>query len=146
MLSGEPQTEGDEYLQKMNENLHKKFRRVNPHYPSNHPGISEDFGQMIPPNPLALSNLHQINGDYKSNLSKTIIGNGQGLIANVPSKNGDDDDDDDIVLVSDDDSVEKPTKKTSDRNALISFAISLKNRFSFVFFLLFLKISFIPIK
>ena len=107
----------------MNENLHKKFRRVNPHYPSIHSGISEDFPHMIP-DPHVMSDPHQLNGDYKSDLSKPMVGNGQGSAADVPSTNNnnnnddeenDDDDDDDIVLVSDDDSVEKPTTKTFDR-------------------------------
>jgi hypothetical protein len=46
----------------------------------------------------------QVNGDYKNNLTKPIVDNGQ--------------DDDDIVLVSDDDSEEKKS------NSIVVFGFS----------------------
>lgn len=116
-LLGVDRSSGDAYLQTMNENLHKKFRRPNPHHPLIHSGGSEDFPHLIA-NSHLISDLHQINGDYKNNLNKPTIGNGQGLAAAAPPpssigstrKTDQHEDDDDIVLVSDDDSAEKPVK------------------------------------
>ncbi len=83
----------------MNDNLHKKFRRQNHldiQYSSLHPTV-EDFSYR---NNNQLYHPSQLNGDYKNNINKSTIGNGQALSTG-------EDDDDDIVLVSDDDSEEK---------------------------------------
>lgn len=92
----------DLYLQTMNDNLHKKFRRTN-----QHPFSSDRDGTHLNNNYL----LNQFNGDYKINSNaKPIIDNGQNLKTttnNNANQGGDDDDDDDIVLVSDDDSTDK---------------------------------------
>lgn len=92
----------DPYLQTMNDNLHKKFRRTN-----QHPFSSDRDGTHLNNNYL----LNQFNGDYKINSNaKPIIDNGQNLTTtnnNANQGGGDDDDDDDIVLVSDDDSTDK---------------------------------------
>ncbi|CAF0802448.1 unnamed protein product [Rotaria sordida] len=104
----------DSYLQTMNDNIHKKFRRQNHfghHYSSLNP-ISGNFShnQIYHPN--------QLNGDYKNNINKSTVGNGQVLSKNNGNNNNNDDDDD-IVLVSDDDSEDKKSE-TKTNNLSIS--------------------------
>ncbi|CAF0738227.1 unnamed protein product [Adineta steineri] len=99
----------DAYLQTMNDNLHKKFRRQNhheqPYSPLQHPS-STDFSHI---NQMYHSG--QLNGDHKNNINKPANGNGQILSTSGANADGDDDDDDDdIVLVSDDDSGERKTE------------------------------------
>ncbi|CAF1084216.1 unnamed protein product [Rotaria sp. Silwood1] len=109
-IDGSP---SDSYLQTMNDNLHKKFRRHNHfdhRYSSLHP-ISGDFSHN---NNNQIYHLNQLNGDYKNNINKPTVGNGQVLTKNDNNNNNNDDDDDDIVLVSDDDSEDKkPETKTN---------------------------------
>ncbi|CAF1906932.1 unnamed protein product [Rotaria magnacalcarata] len=116
-LLGISNAQSEAYLQTMNDNLHKKFRRqnhVDQHYPSVHP-TSTDFSHNNNNNDQIYFP-SQLNGDHKNNTNKPANGNGP-----ILSKNGGDDDDDDIVLVSDDDndddddSVDKKseTKNTS---------------------------------
>ncbi|CAF0803622.1 unnamed protein product [Rotaria sordida] len=104
----------DSYLQTMNDNIHKKFRRQNHfghHYSSLNP-ISGNFShnQIYHPN--------QLNGDYKNTINKSTVGNGQVLSKNNGNNNNNDDDDD-IVLVSDDDSEDKKSE-TKTNNLSIS--------------------------
>ena len=107
----------DTYLQAMNDNSHKKFRRQNhleQQYGS-HPPSSTDFSHTnnnANPNPMYHSN--QMNGDYKST-NKSPLDNGQTSSTGAANANhNDDDDDDDIVLVSDDNSGDKkPETKTN---------------------------------
>jgi hypothetical protein len=100
----------DSYLQTMNDNLHKKFRRPIHQYSSLHATDQEYLHMNNNNNPMYHSG--QLNGDYKNNINKPTIGNGQALA--TAHTGGDDDDDDDIVLVSDDDSGEKkPETKTN---------------------------------
>lgn len=112
----------DAYLQTMNDNLHKKFRRSNNPFGSLH---STDREFLHPNNNNNNPSHHQhhlgqLNGDYKNNINYSTMGNGQG----EAKKDNADDDDDDIVLVSDDDSEEKkPEAKTNSK--LISLIISL---------------------
>jgi hypothetical protein len=94
----------DSYLQTMNDNLHKKFRRPNHQYSSLHPTDDE---YLHINNNNAMYYPGQLNGDYKNNINKSTIGNGQALSMGHTGGGGGDDDDDDIVLVSDDDSGEK---------------------------------------
>ncbi|CAF5158483.1 unnamed protein product, partial [Rotaria sp. Silwood1] len=94
-IDGSP---SDSYLQTMNDNLHKKFRRHNHfdhRYSSLHP-ISGDFSHN---NNNQIYHLNQLNGDYKNNINKPTVGNGQVLTKNDNNNNNNDDDDDDIVLV-----------------------------------------------
>lgn len=102
---------GDAYLQAMNDNLHKKFRRPNQPFGSLH-ATEREFLHTNNNNLNPNYHLGQVNGDYKNNNNYPTVGNGQG---NVKKDGGDiDDDDDDIVLVSDDDSEEKkPETKTN---------------------------------
>jgi hypothetical protein len=86
----------DSYLQTMNDNLHKKFRRQNHQYSAPTDFLHNNNNQIYQPG--------QVNGDYKNNLTKPIVDNGQ--------------DDDDIVLVSDDDSEEKKS------NSILVFGFS----------------------
>lgn len=98
----------DPYLQTMNDNLHKKFRRQN-HFeqpyptPSGFPHMLNNNADMYPAAPL--------NGDYKNNQNQPALGNGQAATAGASN---DADDDDDIVLVSDDDSGEEKSASKSD--------------------------------
>jgi hypothetical protein len=97
----------DSYLQTMNDNLHKKFRRQNHlelQYSSLHQ-TGEDFSYKNNNN-NQIYHPGQLNGDYKNNINKSTIGNGQVLSTG-------EDDDDDIVLVSDDDSEEKKINSTN---------------------------------
>ena len=83
----------DSYLQAMNDNIHKKFRRHSQHPASAHTAledISHSHNQISHP-------AVQLNGDHKNNIARPAVANGQGL----PTTGGGDDDD--IVLVSDDD-------------------------------------------
>jgi hypothetical protein len=92
----------------MNDNLHKKFRRQNhldQQYSSLHPS-SADLSHM---NNNQIYHSVQLNGDYKNNINKPAVGNGQAISTGAVSS-GNDDDDDDIVLVSDDDSEEKKSE------------------------------------
>ncbi len=101
----------DSYLQTMNDNLHKKFRRPNHQYSSIHP-MDQEYLHINSHNPIYHQG--QLNGDYKNTINKPTIGNGQSLATSQTGGGGDDDDDDDIVLVSDDDSGEnKPETKPS---------------------------------
>ncbi len=99
-LLGIDRSVNDPYLQTMNDNLHKKFRRPNPPYSSLHP-TDGDYTPMNSNN-NQIYHLGPLNGDYKNNIHKPTVGNGQ-----AQSTNNADEDDDDIVLVSDDDSAEK---------------------------------------
>lgn len=109
LLGIDGQPGGDSYLQTMNDNLHKKFRRQNHQYTSLHE-TEEDFQYKNNQNQIYHAN--PLNGDYKNNFNKSTIGNGPTIST---GENNNNDDDDDIVLVSDDDSVEKKldTKTTS---------------------------------
>ncbi|CAF3282046.1 unnamed protein product [Rotaria sp. Silwood2] len=108
-LLGMDGAQSDLYLQTMNDNLHKKFRRHNHfdrHYSSLHP-ISGDFSHNINNTNNQIYHPTQLNGDYKNNINKPTVGNGQVL----SKKDADNDnDDDDIVLVSDDDSEDKKSE------------------------------------
>ena len=107
----------DAYLQTMNDNLHKKFRRPNHPYGSLH-ATDREFLHTNNNNLNPNYHLGQVNGDYKNNINYSTMGNGQ----RNAKKEDDDDDDDDIVLVSDDDSEEKkPETKTNSK--LILFEI-----------------------
>lgn len=116
----------DSYLQTMNDNLHKKFRRQNhleQQYPSLHE-TDEDFQYKNNNNQIYHST--QLNGDYKNNMNKSTIGNGRGLST---------EDVDDIVLVSDDDSGEKKieTKLNSmkiNNSLYLSYCSSFRYTFS----------------
>ncbi|CAF1000584.1 unnamed protein product [Adineta ricciae] len=115
----------DTYLQAMNDNSHKKFRRQNhlDHQCSSHHPSSTDFSHInnnVIPNPMYHSG--PLNGDCKGT-NKTPLDNGQTSstsAANASQNAGDDDDDDDdIVLVSDDDSEDKkPETKTNNLPSL----------------------------
>ena len=82
----------DSYLQAMNDNIHKKFRRH-----SQHPSATHTALEDISHSHNQISHPVQLNGDHKNNISRPAVANGQGL----PTTDAGDDDD--IVLVSDDD-------------------------------------------
>ena len=102
-IDGRP---SDSYLQTMNDNLHKKFRRPNHQYASLDPTDRE----FLHTNNNPAYHAGQQNGDYKNNINYSMIGNGQAVSTKEAGDDDDDDDDDDIVLVSDDDSGEKKTE------------------------------------
>ncbi|UJR31711.1 hypothetical protein I4U23_019191 [Adineta vaga] len=127
-LLGSDGTPSDTYLQTMNDNLHKKFRRQNhfdQQYSSIHPSSTEFSHLNNNTNPLYHS--VQLNGDHKNNGNKSFNENGQTSSTGAGNNGGgggggdddDDDDDDDIVLVSDDDSGDKKTEtKTNNLSTL----------------------------
>jgi hypothetical protein len=84
----------------MNDNLHKKFRRQN-HLDHQYTSLHPTDGNFLHKNNNTNQIYHptQLNGDYKSNINKSTVGNGPALSTG--------EDDDDIVLVSDSDSEEK---------------------------------------
>lgn len=115
----------DAYLQTMNDNLHKKFRRSAHPFGSLHSTEREFLhtnNNNNSPSHHHHHHLGQLNGDYKTNVNYSTMGNGQG------ETKKDDDDDDDIVLVSDDDSGEKKPE-TQINSTLIFLIISLLNFF-----------------
>lgn len=116
--------QSDAYLQVMNDNLHKKFRRSNhidPHFTALNP-TSTEYSHTN--NPLYYP--PQLNGDYKSNMTKPSNGS-----APTASKPNNDDDDDDIVLVSDDDSDEEKSETKS--NSMSFHRIIEKDRLKLLF-------------
>ncbi|CAF3318433.1 unnamed protein product [Rotaria socialis] len=111
-LLGISNAQSEAYLQTMNDNLHKKFRRQNhfdQHYPSVHPTSTDFSHNNNNNNNNQIYYPSQLNGDYKNNIHKPANGNGQ-----VLSKNDGDEDDDDIVLVSDDDDDDDSVDKKSE--------------------------------
>jgi len=91
----------------MNDNLHKKFRRQN-HLDQQYSSLHPDLSHMNNNNNNQIYHSVQLNGDYKNNINKPAIGNGQAISTGAVSSGNDDDDD--IVLVSDDDSEEKKSE------------------------------------
>ena len=99
------------YLQTMNDNLHKKFRRQSQHHGILH-AASDGFSHGIPHSTDPM----QMNGDHEN---RAFVSNGQAL-SSAGANHDNQDDDDDIVLVSDDESEDKKSEKRLNRMRLFS--------------------------